>query len=142
MRARAAARVPPTPQPSPESLTSRDAVTPFTTKDGSEIRELMHPNAHAARQQSLAEATVPPGARTILHRHHKTEELYHILAGEGTMRLGNETFRVTRGDTICIPPGTPHGIANDAAAPLVLLCACAPPYSHEDTELLEPADAP
>lgn len=119
------------------SRTSRVAVAPFTTKDGSEIRELMHPDAHAARQQSLAEATVPPGARTILHRHHKTEELYHILAGEGLMRLGDETFRVAPGDTVCIPPGTPHGIANDAAAPLVLLCACAPPYSHDDTELLE-----
>lgn len=110
---------------------------PFVTKDGSIIRELMHPSRHAARQQSLAEATVPPGGATTLHRHHRTEELYHVLRGVGTMRLGHEEFAVAAGDTVCIPPGVAHGIRNAGAEDLVLLCACAPAYSHEDTELLE-----
>lgn len=123
-----------------QTTTRRSEVAPFITKDGSEIRELMHPDAHAARHQSLAEATLPPGARTLLHRHHRTEEIYHILSGGGTMRLGDERFRVAAGDTVCIPPGTPHGIDNDdRARPLVLLCACSPAYSHADTELLEGA---
>ena len=40
------------------------------TKDGSEIRELMHPAVHGNRKQSLAEATVAAGtARRALHRH-------------------------------------------------------------------------
>ena len=37
---------------------------PFTTKDGSTIRELVGPAWTAARNQSLAEATVPPGGET------------------------------------------------------------------------------
>lgn len=119
-------------------LTHRAGVDPFVTKDGSEIRELMHPRAHAARQQSLAEATVPAGLATTLHLHRRTEEIYHILAGAGVMTLGTESFGVTRGDTIVIPPGTPHRISNEGGAlPLVLLCACSPAYSDEDTELLE-----
>jgi mannose-6-phosphate isomerase-like protein (cupin superfamily) len=118
--------------------TARAEVPPFTTKDGSIIRELMHPRSHTARQQSLAEATVPPGFATALHMHHRSEEIYLILDGAGTMTLGEETFRVARGDTICIAPGTPHRIRNDSAdAPLVLLCACAPAYADEDTQLLE-----
>jgi mannose-6-phosphate isomerase-like protein (cupin superfamily) len=40
------------------------------------------------------------------------------------------------GDTICIPPGTPHCVENTGAEALVILCACSPPYAHEDTELL------
>jgi hypothetical protein len=37
-----------------------------------------------------------------------------------------------------IAPGTPHRIRNESAdVPLVLLCACAPAYSYEDTQLLE-----
>lgn len=112
-------------------------VPAFTTKDGSIIRELMHPRSHDARQQSLAEATVPPGVATVLHRHARSEELYHILAGVGTMRLGRDELEVRAGDTVCIAPGTPHRIRNDGVAPLVLLCCCAPPYSDEDTELLE-----
>ena len=115
----------------------RDEVEPFTAKDGSIIRELMHPRAHAARRQSLAEATLPPGVATTLHLHHEAEELYHILAGAGRMRLGAEEIDVRAGDTICIPPGTPHKIRNDGPAPLVLLCSCAPAYADADTKLLE-----
>ena len=57
----------------------------YVTKDGSEIRELIHPDHHGARNQSLAEAIIPAGTRTLLHRHHRTEEIYHVTAGQGRM---------------------------------------------------------
>jgi mannose-6-phosphate isomerase-like protein (cupin superfamily) len=109
---------------------------PYVTKDGSEIRELMHPSVHGNRAQSLAEATVAPGAETALHRHRVTEELYHVTQGEGLMTLGERVFEVHAGDTVCIPSGTPHRVRNTGAVPLKILCACAPAYSHEDTDLL------
>lgn len=112
------------------------AIPPFITRDGSEIRELMHPSTHAVRHQSLAEATVAPGAVTRLHRHRNSEELYHVTAGRGRMTLGERVFDVIVGDTVCIPPGTPHCIENPGTEPLRILCACAPPYAHDDTELL------
>lgn len=112
-------------------------IAAFVTKDGSIIRELMHPNTHAARQQSLAEATVPVGTTTRLHRHGKTEELYHITHGRGEMRLGENRFEVTIGDSICIPPGTPHNIRNTGDTNLRILCTCSPAYAHDDTELLD-----
>ena len=65
----------------------RDA-TPFFTKDGSEIRELMHPARHCSRNQSLAEAIVAPGQTTARPRHQPSEELYHITVGRGHMTLG------------------------------------------------------
>lgn len=112
-----------------------DSVVPYITKDGSEIRELMHPAVHGNQNQSLAEATVAPGATTQLHKHLKTEELYHITGGQGLMTLGDTRFEVYPGDTICIKPGTPHCIENTGKEPLVLLCCCSPAYSHEDTIL-------
>jgi mannose-6-phosphate isomerase-like protein (cupin superfamily) len=118
-------------------MKSRHAdAAPYVTKDGSEIRELMHPSVHGNRAQSLAEATVPPGCETLLHRHRVTEELYHLTAGVGMMTLADATFEVRAGDTVYIPPGTPHRIRNAGTAPLRILCACAPAYSHDDTELL------
>jgi mannose-6-phosphate isomerase-like protein (cupin superfamily) len=54
------------------------------------------------------------------------------------MTLGTEEFDIAGGDTVCIPPGTPHALRNTGTAPLVVLCACTPAYSHADTELLEP----
>lgn len=108
----------------------------FVTKDGSIIRELMHPAHHASHHQSLAEAIVHSGQKTALHRHLQSEEVYHITAGEGQMTLGNDTFAIKPGDTICIAPGTSHCIENTGASELRFLCSCSPAYSHTDTELL------
>lgn len=118
-------------------LTHYRDVSPYITKDGSEIRELMHPAQHASRQQSLAESCLPPGSATLLHRHSQSEELYHITRGIGRMTLGQDEFDVQPGDTVCIPPGMPHRIANIGGEMLRLLCCCAPAYHHDDTELLE-----
>ncbi len=109
---------------------------PYATKDGSEIRELMHPSVHGNRAQSLAEATVPVGTETLLHRHRVTEELYHVTQGTGLMTLGDRAFEVGVGDTVCILPGTAHRIRNTGAEQLKILCACSPAYAHEDMELL------
>lgn len=112
------------------------AVSAFTTKDGSEIRELMHPSTHGNNAQSFAEAIIASGAATCLHRHHLSEEIYHITIGRGLMTLGEKIFEIVPGDTVCIPPGTPHRIENTGSDPLHILCCCAPAYADEDTELL------
>ena len=117
--------------------THREQIEAYITKDGSSIRELMHPELHGNSNQSLAEATVPPGVVTALHQHMHTEELYYILQGTGEMTLGERSFSVTSGDTIYIPPNTPHQIFNPDQIDLIFLCACCPPYTHNDTKLLE-----
>jgi mannose-6-phosphate isomerase-like protein (cupin superfamily) len=111
------------------------AVQPYITKDGSIIRELMHPAAQGNRNQSLAEAIVPPGGKTHLHSHQQAEELYHFTAGQGVMQLDDQRFPVQAGDTICIPPGILHAVSNPGAVELCILCVCCPPYSHDDTDL-------
>lgn len=110
----------------------------FTTKDSSIIRELMHPSSHTVNKQSFAEAIVPPGRRTLLHRHRVSEEIYHVTQGEGIMTLGEAAFQIGPGDTICIEPGTAHAVKNTGNTELKILCACSPAYSHDDTEILEP----
>ncbi len=111
-------------------------VSPYVTKDGTLIRELMHPGVHGNRHQSLAEATLAPGQESRLHRHHASEELYHVIAGEGYMTLGDQGFEVRAGDTVCIAPGTPHSVRNSGFEPLRILCCSAPAYGHADTQLL------
>ncbi len=120
-------------------LTRHAEIEPYVSRDGSVIRELMHPALHGGHNQSLAEATLLPGARTLLHRHLRTEEIYHVLAGRAEMTLGEAVFAIGPGDTVLIPPGTAHCLRNLDAVPLRILCACAPAYSHEDTELIEDA---
>ena len=103
-------------------------VEAFTTKDGSEIRELAGVPTGNSQNQSLAEATVPPGGAS--------EEIYLFTHGSGRLRLGDEESEVAMGDTVVISPGTPHKLWNTGDEPLRVLCCCSPPYSHEDTYLI------
>jgi mannose-6-phosphate isomerase-like protein (cupin superfamily) len=112
----------------------------FTTKDGSEIRELLAHRNSAIRKQSLAEARVQPGQRTAAHYHPKTEEIYYILRGNGEMKIDKENRRVGPGDAIAIPPGEVHTIFNSGTEPLVFLCCCVPGYENDDTVLVSGRD--
>lgn len=115
----------------------RDKTTPFTTADGSQIRELIHPNLSAAQNQSLAEATLAPDGATTEHYHPHAEEIYYILCGSGRLQIEGQTQDVRPGDAVLIPAGMRHKIWNPGSEDLVFLCCCAPAYSHEDTILCE-----
>jgi mannose-6-phosphate isomerase-like protein (cupin superfamily) len=105
--------------------------------DGSTVRELAHPSASTATGLSLAEATVPAGGSTHLHLHRRSEEIYWVVSGTGRMRLAEEERDIAPGDAVVIPPGAPHRLRADAGGELMVVCACAPPYSEEDTEVLD-----
>ena len=104
---------------------------PFTTKDGSRIRSILDLSNAPVENQSLAEASQPPGAATERHYHKLSEEFYFLLEGTGTMEINGETRTVSPGDAILIPAGAWHQIT--ATTALRFLCCCAPPYAHEDT---------
>jgi len=108
-------------------VASYQTLEPFTTKDGSTIREYVHSPA-----QSLAEATLGSGQSTRRHYHALSEEIYLLVSGGGTMELDGETREVAEGDAILIPPGAWHELL---AGPdgVRLICCCVPPYSHDDT---------
>lgn len=108
-----------------------NTVTPYVTNDGSVIREFMHPAVHGNSAQSLAEARISKGKRTLLHRHLKSCITWSVAGGE--MTLGNACFPIKTGDTVCIPPwntpSSPGARANAAPYP-VLLLACVFPRGH------------
>ena len=114
-----------------------DEVPSFTTKDGSEIRELLAYRNSIIRQQSLAEARLPVGGATQEHYHPRTEEIYYITHGTGKIRMEGELREVKPGDAIAIPPGQKHKLWNTGAETLRLLCCCAPAYEHSDTIITE-----
>jgi quercetin dioxygenase-like cupin family protein len=108
------------------NVASLAEITPFTTKDGSTIRELHH-----TELQSLAEASLTAGQATERHYHRLSEEIYFVLEGEGELEIDGQRRTVAPGDAALIPPGARHEII--ALGPLRFLCCCSPPYSHDDT---------
>ena len=83
--------------------------------------------------QSLAEAALEPDQATKRHYHRRTEEIYLVTKGAGSLEVDGETRRVRPGDAVLIPPGAWHTLENDGTSELLILCVCAPPYSDKDT---------
>lgn len=96
-------------------------VPAFTTKDGSEIRELLAHRNSVIVNQSLAEARLPIGASTAPHYHPKCEEIYYLTDGRGRVQVEDDTQEVGPGDAIAIPPGARHQITNIGAETLRFL---------------------
>jgi mannose-6-phosphate isomerase-like protein (cupin superfamily) len=112
---------------------SLEHAEPFTTADGSTIRELLGLPTAPVRSQSLAEATLEPGQATQRHYHAETEEIYYLVEGRGELEVEGERRELVAGDAALIPSGAWHQIRATAEGRLRFLCCCAPPYRHEDT---------
>jgi len=55
------------------------------------------------------------------HAHHVNEEMFFVLSGEGTYRVGEESYPIRAGDLISAPPGdatTAHQIVNTSGGDL------------------------
>jgi len=61
-----------------------------------------------------------PGEAPPLHQHDDTEQIFYIMAGAGTLTIGDpaQQFDVKPGDVVRIPPHTLHSIKCEGAATL------------------------
>jgi quercetin dioxygenase-like cupin family protein len=65
--------------------------------------------AHTDNQAiSMIESLNPHGDSPPLHVHHTEDELFHVLEGELTLRVGEEDIRLAAGETAVAPKGVPH----------------------------------
>jgi len=69
-----------------------------------------------------------------LHVHHRHTDLFYVLAGELTMRLGprGEEARVPAGQLVRVPPGVVHGFRNGSEAEVRYLNLHAPGVGFAD----------
>ena len=67
-------------------------------------------------------AAVPPGKRAYpFHCHHINEEMFFVVKGSGTLRVGDREYPIREGDVIAAPPGgaeTAHQIINTSSEEL------------------------
>jgi mannose-6-phosphate isomerase-like protein (cupin superfamily) len=74
------------------------------------------------QQSILVEQTFQLGAKTVLHLHEQGDELFYIVSGRGTARLGETEEAIATGDVIFVPAGAIHQIKNqDHEEPLVVV---------------------
>ncbi|HUF53497.1 MAG TPA: cupin domain-containing protein [Dehalococcoidia bacterium] len=78
------------------------------------------------------EHALRPGARVPYdHIHSVQEERFEVVAGEATVRIGNETKVFQAGDTFVIPAGIAHGLANHGEDELRVLTELRPAMNTE-----------
>ena len=64
--------------------------------------------------------TVNAGQEFSLQTHHKREEFWHIISGDGTIIIGDKSIPIKKGDNDFIPKETPHRIQAGASNVVVL----------------------
>ncbi|HEY9626307.1 MAG TPA: cupin domain-containing protein [Coleofasciculaceae cyanobacterium] len=104
----------------------------FVAGDGTQLRELLHPDKQAvAIGYSLAHAIVPPGQTSLPHAL-TTTEVYYILSGVGEMHIGDEVQLIEPGDAVYIPPHAKQFVHNHGSEPLIFICMVDPAWRKED----------
>jgi mannose-6-phosphate isomerase-like protein (cupin superfamily) len=89
-------------------------------------KALVHPETTGSRQIDYRISTYQPMAYVERHRHAVQEQVYHVLAGEGLMEIGEEKRVVRRNDVIFLPPGVWHSIQNTGLGDLTFIVVTTP----------------
>jgi quercetin dioxygenase-like cupin family protein len=97
------------------------------------IVSLAAPSSGGSAELVMFRAILPPGGATS-PQYHDHEEVLHVLAGRGRMRLDDEERDVTIGDTVVIPAGTVHAgtCLGDEDWDVVISMAVGTTYTAED----------
>jgi quercetin dioxygenase-like cupin family protein len=66
--------------------------------------------------------TIKPGGSIPKHYHHDIEHEQYVLKGRYKVGIGNRVHEVRKGDSIYIPPGTPHWYENTGKVAAEFLC--------------------
>lgn len=109
----------------------------FIAGDGTQLRELLHPDKQAVElRYSLAHATLPPGQTSALHSL-TTSEVYYIISGVGEMHIDDDIQLVQVGDAVYIPPNAKQFIYNCGTEPLIFICIVDPAWRKEDETIFQ-----
>ncbi len=93
---------------------------------GALSKPLVLPETAGTRHVDYRISMYQPMAHVKRHKHKVQEQIYHVLAGEGLMELGNAKQVVRKHDVIFVPPGIEHSINNTGLEDLVFLVITAP----------------
>ena len=72
-----------------------------------------------------------PGMGPGLHRHPYTET-WHVIEGEATIRMGDDTVTAHAGDTAVVAADTWHGFTNTGQGRLRMVCIHASPVMIQE----------
>jgi quercetin dioxygenase-like cupin family protein len=100
---------------------------PVPNRPGQASRTLVGPE-DGARELFVEEIRFEPGAEIPRH-HHPVVEAWVVLDGALTVRVGDDVAVVEADQTVAIPPGTAHALANRGTVAARALAVA--PWDHD-----------
>jgi quercetin dioxygenase-like cupin family protein len=74
-------------------------------------------------EQSFGLVHILPGKTNPEHRHTAADEILFMLQGECDVRLGDRHLKIGPGQTLYIPQGVKHEVANRGWEPVLYVCS-------------------
>ena len=119
------------------SLRKNSEIDSIQGNEGTKIKQFFHPhNTLNGINYSLAQFTLKPGKKSILHKI-KSSEIYYILEGNGELYVDENIHHLEKDDSVYVPPNSKQFIENKGKVDLRFLCIVEPAWKIEDETLIE-----
>ncbi len=114
-------------EPQPERLIVRRGENRIIGHSGEEVLyKLLTPTVDCSIEFCLME--IPPHtASSDIEREHTGEEVAYVISGQVELHLGDSVYRLCTGDSVQIPPATPHRWVNGSDEEFRAVFAITPP---------------
>lgn len=76
---------------------------------------------------------IPAGGEIGQEVHDKEDQVLYLVAGKGTVYLGDETFDYNQGDMVLVPTGIKHNIVASSDQPLKIITMYSPAHHPDGT---------
>ncbi len=87
---------------------------------------------HLSERYQVKQIVVEPGASLSLQRHHHRAEHWIVVKGTAQVTIGSEVSLLTENQSVYVPLGAVHRLANPGLIPLTLIEVQSGPYLGED----------
>jgi uncharacterized RmlC-like cupin family protein len=94
--------------------------------DRGKVQRLIGPQIGASRVDLHINTIYADSAPGPYHLHTNAENVYYVLAGQASIRSGEQTYTAGAGQFVFIPPQVPHAVSNGGDNELIIIEIYAP----------------
>jgi mannose-6-phosphate isomerase-like protein (cupin superfamily) len=99
------------------------------TEDNEDFRRVLY----TGHNLQLVLMSIPPGCEIGAEVHDDRDQFFRFEAGEGEVRIDDNTYAVKADDAVIVPQGARHNVRCTGAEPLKLYTIYAPPEHIDGT---------
>lgn len=104
----------------------------FDRPDAREIKHLVAPWTVGSTKVWMGITIIERESNSNMHKHDDSEEIFYVLSGSGSIKVGDEEENIVPGSCIYIPPNIFHQLINPGPERLRVLAVTSPSPTHAE----------